>query len=416
MTKRKSNRGAGARMNMPQREADVDVFSAATSENPGARKGKGKRRAETRVPQSEAHAGLPVASIHGTGGEGANYCVPQLEARVGVPLADRISALVAHGRKRAARIKMISQQERMLDSWLVMEILDMPQNLKKGEQEPWFKRAAALRESLVKQMIKNRARFHANKSTEPLTLPDTDDGRLVAGIAGAFEMMHSVAATVVLLRQQREKYESAMEEIAPTLPAYSLVKTINGFGDRGFGVIIGRTGDLSDYANKGKLRKRLGLAPYRGRAPSIWRRRGGLSKEEWKDELKYRPRFLADVFAFIYDSMFKHQWRGDKDEDGNDPKKSKKPVAVPAHAIGAYGEVYGRKRSEYLPRVAATMHLDPKHPDKWTLKRVDMAARRYMAQRVMEDVRKQWGREAGNPVAEGPAIRVPPSAIADAAD
>jgi len=51
--------------------------------------------------------------------------------------------------------------------------------------------------------------------------------------------------------------------------------------------IIGEAGDLSRYANPGKLWKRMARAPYTKdgvtRSCSQWRRRGGLTSDEWAD-------------------------------------------------------------------------------------------------------------------------------------
>lgn len=53
----------------------------------------------------------------------------------------------------------------------------------------------------------------------------------------------------------------SMENLARQLPVWtSFAEGVRGFGARSLAVIIGETGDLSNYANKGKLWKRMGLA------------------------------------------------------------------------------------------------------------------------------------------------------------
>lgn len=52
-----------------------------------------------------------------------------------------------------------------------------------------------------------------------------------------------------------------MERLAQTLPVWpTFGAPINGFGPLGLAIIVGEAGDLSNYADKGKLWKRLGLA------------------------------------------------------------------------------------------------------------------------------------------------------------
>ena len=142
------------------------------------------------------------------------------------------------------------------------------------------------------------------------------------------------------LRQQVEK---DMVALAKTLPCYSYVRTVAGLGDLGLGIIIGETGNLSDYATKERVWKRLGLAVING---SAQRRAAGAEGIEQG----YSPGRRAQVWAQCSDSMFKHQWRGDKDEDGKNPLKSRTPVVTPARAIGPYGEVYGQRKRHVIER------------------------------------------------------------------
>lgn len=84
--------------------------------------------------------------------------------------------------------------------------------------------------------------------------------------------------------------EKAMLRLAKSL---TVSRWANQPHQRGFGLlslatIIGETGDLSQYANPGKVWKRLGLAPFNGKMPSTWRRSGGLTTEQWI-EVGYRP-------------------------------------------------------------------------------------------------------------------------------
>lgn len=88
---------------------------------------------------------------------------------------------------------------------------------------------------------------------------------------------------------QADMLGKAMAKLAKQLAAVDWVERQKGFGLMNFARIIGETGDLSLYANPAKVWKRLGLAPFKGQAPSTWKRKGGLSAEEWT-ALGYSPR------------------------------------------------------------------------------------------------------------------------------
>jgi hypothetical protein len=88
---------------------------------------------------------------------------------------------------------------------------------------------------------------------------------------------------------QINEYEKSMAKLAKSLPVHSWVKSVRGFGTINLAIIVGECGDLSQYAGPAKLWKRFGLAPVRGRMPSWWRWKGGLSAEEWTDA-GYSPR------------------------------------------------------------------------------------------------------------------------------
>jgi hypothetical protein len=61
---------------------------------------------------------------------------------------------------------------------------------------------------------------------------------------------------------RRKAIEAAMGKLAKSLPVWeSWAEGVKGFGAPGLAAIVGECGDLSNYANPGKLWKRLGLAP-----------------------------------------------------------------------------------------------------------------------------------------------------------
>jgi hypothetical protein len=103
----------------------------------------------------------------------------------------------------------------------------------------------------------------------------------------------------------KEKEEEELEKLAEQLPAAAFIKSIKGVGLLKLAQIIGETGDLHGYSNPGKLWKRLGLAPYKGRSPSTWRmtKDNGLKAEDWV-AMGYSPMRRALMFV-IGDCLIK---------------------------------------------------------------------------------------------------------------
>lgn len=170
-----------------------------------------------------------------------------------------------------------------------------------------------------------------------------------------------------------------MVDLAKAMPEHGWQKVVAGFGELGLAIIVGETGTkikledgtveikgLDTFATKERVWKRLGLAVIDGE------RQQKRTNVEEAEAHGYNPRRRAEIWA-IADSMFKHQRAGDKDEDGNDPTKSGKPMVVPAHATGPYGEVYGRRKAHTETR-------------GWTDKHRDHDARRIMMKALVEDL------------------------------
>jgi len=123
--------------------------------------------------------------------------------------------------------------------------------------------------------------------------------------------------------KMRADTEAYMEALAAKTPGAAFVAKTSGFGLKGLAVIIGEAGNLSNYRKKAQLWTRLGLGVRDGK------RQGsvpiGLSREEraetWSGR-KYNPHRRAEVYAFIDDTMFKHQKPGTRYRDYYDLKKA----------------------------------------------------------------------------------------------
>lgn len=119
-------------------------------------------------------------------------------------------------------------------------------------------------------------------------LPEAERNKIAKQAA---EMMESGEAgrhstVVTATKAQREPFAAIekacvkeMERLAETLPAWAAFGAeVRGFGPLSLAVIVAEAGDLSIYANPGKLWKRMGLAVMSGV------RQGGLSKNASKED------------------------------------------------------------------------------------------------------------------------------------
>jgi len=117
------------------------------------------------------------------------------------------------------------------------------------------------------------------------------------------------------LEGQMGVLEKAMKTLAKQLPVAKWVEAPEqrGFGMLMLAIVIGETGDLSNYANPGKVWRRLGCAPFTSQGETLmggtWKRRAGgkgchkLSSEEW-ESFGYSPRRRSIAFL-IGDGLVK---------------------------------------------------------------------------------------------------------------
>jgi hypothetical protein len=176
------------------------------------------------------------------------------------------------------------------------------------------------------------------------------------------------------LQQRRDDIEKQMVAFAKQLPAYAFAKGVKGFGDLAFAVVVGESGDLNGErytAGQGlgvrRLWKRLGLAPFEGKAMSTWRKGGGLTAEQWT-AAGYNPHRLAEVFSAISDPLSKHQI-----------ESAAKSGTAFGRPKGPYGEVYVRRRE----------HTAVAHPD-WTKAHARNDALRLMTKSLVGDLLTVW--------------------------
>ena len=167
-----------------------------------------------------------------------------------------------------------------------------------------------------------------------------------------------VGLAIAPMQTARDDVEKQMKKLAKGLPVYGWAKAVHGFGDLGLAVLIAETGDLAKYPKKGHVWKRLGLGVHNEHAYSTWRRKGGLSADEWS-AIGYSPRRRAEVYAVISEPLFRQQ----------------------SVVAGPYRAIYDRRRE----RTAET------HPD-WTKGQSHLDGLRVMTKYLIRDLWVAWRR------------------------
>ena len=154
------------------------------------------------------------------------------------------------------------------------------------------------------------------------------------------EVADVVSGDVEVMRQAREPMVKARHEIEKQmrrevrkLPVCSWAQGVRGLGELALAVIVAEAGDIGRYPNPGKLKRRLGLAPYKGHAPSTWRRETwrerSLTADEWT-ELGYDATRLGELYGVVMEPMVKSQ--------------------------GAYKALYDAEKARFAPKAQKPMH------------------------------------------------------------
>lgn len=202
--------------------------------------------------------------------------------------------------------------------------------------------------------------------TKAKRVPTVDDIAVSVATRGHLEPL------VKPLRADLAAIEREIAKATKQLPVYAFVESVRGFGALGFGLIVGAAGDLSNYANPGKLWKRMGLALVDGE------RQRKCSDVEKALAHGYNPRRRSMVHT-LGDSLMK----GNRD--------------------GYYRQVYDARKAHTLTT----------HPE-WTKMHRHMDALRYMEKRLLRHLWQVWKRQAKCPAE--PIITVPAMLDAEASD
>ncbi|MBR0668263.1 hypothetical protein GXW71_28180 [Roseomonas hellenica] len=259
-----------------------------------------------------------------------------------ISIPDRLARLVQLQRERQFCIVSQNRIDRACESFIAGAI-GYSTDLTEKERKAKFALASAFRRRVEGKGGAGHP-CHANQGGYALSACTP----IVANSAAARQAWDSL----------RAKIEAEMQMLARELPAWRWAEAVSGLSAQGFACIIGETGDLANYETKERVWKRLGLAVIDGIAQQ---RR---TNAEQAAAHGYSPKRRATVWA-IADVLLRQQWRGERE-------------GKPAHPIGPYGAVYGRRKAHTVNR------------DGWTPKHRDNDARRVMSKALIEDLWRVW--------------------------
>lgn len=373
--------GEGVSLNREMSANDPAIPNGSAPASPpiGSSETKVRKKRARPIPttKSSAPASSPIPS--NGGGDGQVLGDTQSLSAIAAVVAE----LVTLQRTRQFCIKQKNQSERQIEQFIA-SAMGYRLDAEEKDRKAVFARAKAFR------LAVERGGEGPNDSDAQ------GSGALSAIVPIILSSFDSRKSWVDL----RLKVEREMGRFAKRLPVYDFAKSIRGLGELGLACLTAEAGiPIGDYRTVSGLWSRMGMGVRDGRRQGGWCNTAKLVNDDGDPTLRYAPYRRAEVWAFCSDSMFRGQRAGDKDEDGNDPQKSGKPVAVPAHALGPYGEIYGKRRQHTASRIEAMSDLpskitvagkEIKNPDKWTKARCHNDAQRIMTKALLCDLWRVW--------------------------
>jgi hypothetical protein len=279
--------------------------------------------------------------------------------------ADTCDEIRAHHRRRVFAMEQRKRADQSL-GWFLKTQLGWSKNLPAAERNDIADRAAELvkiGEKVMKQAAKPEGKRKPVEGADDPQFLEWSGVILAALQARApFDMVESAA-------------EKRMAELAHSLPVWSWADGVRGFGPVSLAVIVGEAGDLSNYANPGKLWKRMGLAPItKGddvKAGSTWRK-GGLTKNDWTDA-GYSMTRRSRMFV-IGDTLIKTNGDGEFRTCYLERKEYERAKAEAAGLKVA--------PSASIPKAKAAEYMSDGH--------VHRRAQRYMEKRLLRQLWRAW--------------------------
>lgn len=283
--------------------------------------------------------------------------------------------LVGLQRKRVMCIKQQSRACRAIES-LIVESLGAGM-LPKGQREPAFARAKKI-----------RLAFETGTKAGDVASEDLDDLRPVVLTA---------AAGRAVFDKYLEDTLAEMATLAKLLPVWPWVKKIRGANARGLAAIVGEAGgDIGRFASPDKLKRYLSIGLVDTLGDGEFARQGNWGKGAAAEEIKahhYNRERRAQVWQFLDYGLRLANVRNVKDAKG-------KPTGA-QRALGPYGEMYIRKRAQYLSQGWG------KTADGKEGSRANKAATRYIASKFLVRLWRAWRRATQGPLLEGAKCNAP---------
>lgn len=346
----------------PSPSAPIDASQPA--------KRRSKRANRSSTPRAGSPACSPIGPAQaGAGGDGHSA----LGTHISFAIPGLIAELAVKQTMRKQCISAVSKQKRSCDSMLVA-LLHGDSALAEAPKKTLFDHAAKLRRAIEKT---GTIEWPGHAPTE-------------AALQAAIPLVQLSVTNAESSAVLRAKIEGEMEKVARTLHVWPWVESVRGFGAKGLAIIVAESRiPIGEWRSVAGFWKHMALSVENGRAQRL------PEKVAPGDAGKvFNKRRRAEMFA-LGAALLKGQWLGDRDEDGAKPATTGKPVAVPAHALGPYGEIYAAAKAKALPRVEATADLPAKiggyaNPAKWTPKRCDVHAQRVMFKALLRDLWRVW--------------------------
>lgn len=301
------------------------------------------------------HASPPstAVAVLDAGGGGEVRVTENMIPSIGMTdLVPLITSIVLDQKKRRFCIRSQNRQDNATLAFVRMYLGWSP-DLPEKDQKKILDRAA----SIVDKVEKGKP------------LPEQDQP---IGDACALLIL-SAASARKPIDELRKSIEKSMERSAKQLPVWEWASGVKGFGAVGLAVVIGEAGaDLHEFANPGKLWKRMGLAPLRGKSAKTWRLEGGLTAEDWT-WYGYKPARRSEMWNRV-PPLVKAQISKVLDADGED--------AGERIGTGPYGQAY-------LDRKKYELERDPEMSKMHAHNR----AARYMEKRLLKHLWQAWRRQ-----------------------
>ncbi len=204
----------------------------------------------------------------------------------------------------------------------------------------------------------------ADKAWTAACKPDHPNHELIAATLAAIEPLDAA----------QEACEKLLVKLVKQLPVYEWVKSVNGFGDVSFATIVGECGDIGAYRNPSCIWRRMGLAPFEGKAGATWKAKGGLTADQWT-EFGYSPRRRSVSFNLNKIIGGMGLWRPVFGSDLSD--------------ANYYQRVFAERARIEAAKLEMPITESDKGKESYT-KHVENRAQRYVQKRLLRELWRAW--------------------------